>query len=162
MPKLNDTEKDKLNAEISLDEIKTVIKTSNNNKSPSPDSFSNEFYKIFWRDLNKWLIKLFNNYRETDEIDVSQLGGIITCTPKGDKNRNEIKNWRPITLLISTYKLYSAILANRLKLTLNKLIHPDQKGFVNDRFIGENIRLTYDMINYCAINKIKGLFVRRL
>ena len=48
------------------------------------------------------------------------------------------------------------ILANRLKVTLNKLIHPDQKGLVKDRFIGENIRLTYDMIKYYDINKIKG------
>ena len=119
----------------------------------------NEFYKIFSRKLNRGLIKLFNNYRETNEINVSQLGGIISCIPKGDKNRNEIKNWCPITLLNSTYKLYSAILANRLKVTLNELIHPDQKGLVKDRFIGENIRLTYDMIKYCDINKIKGLIV---
>ena len=72
MPKLNDTEKDKVDAEISLDEIKTVIETSKNNKSPGPVSFSNKFYKIFWRELNKWLIELFDNYRETDEINVSQ------------------------------------------------------------------------------------------
>ena len=34
-----------------------------------------------------------------------------------------------------------------------------KKVFIKDRFIEENIRLTYDMINYCAKNKPKGLVV---
>ena len=105
------------------------------------------------------MIKLFNNFREHNELNKSQLGGLITCIPKGDKLRNELQNWRPITLLNATYKLYSAILANRLKQVLDKLIHPDQKGFVEGRFIGENIRLTYDIIDHCNKNKINGLIV---
>ena len=105
------------------------------------------------------MIKLFNNFREYNKLNESQLGGIITCIPKGDKIRNELKNWRPITLLNSTYKLSSAILANCLKQDLNKLIYTDQKGFVKDRFIGGNIRLTYDIIDHCNKNKINGLIV---
>ena len=105
------------------------------------------------------MLKLFKKYRDENKLNETQLGGIITCIPKGDKCRNELKNWRPITLLNSTYKFYSAILADRIKLTLNKLIHSDQKGFITGRFIGENIRQTYDMINYCKENKLKGLIV---
>ena len=64
-----------------------------------------------------------------------------------------------ITLLNSTYKFYSAILADRIKSTLNKLIHLDQKGFIENRFIRENIRITYDMIDNCKQKNIKGLIV---
>ena len=59
----------------------------------------------------------------------------------------------------STYKFYSAILADRIKSTLNKLIHLDQKGFIENRFIGENIRITYDTIDNCKQKNIKGLIV---
>ena len=159
LPKLNDTEKIDLEGKITTEEIIYVIKKSKNNKSPGPDGFSNEFYKIFWPELGQWMTKLFDNYRETNKLNESQLGGIITCIPKGEKNRNEIKNWRPITLLNSTYKFYSSILAERIRSTLNNLIHTDQKGFIKNRFIGENIRLTYDMINFCNEYKIKGLIV---
>ena len=159
LPKLNENEKNKLEIDITEQELKDVIKRAKNNKSPGPDGYSNEFYKIFWPELNKWMLKLFKKYREENKLNETQLGGIITCIPKGDKSRNELKNWRPITLLNSTYKFYSAILADRIKLTLNKLIHSDQKGFITGRFIGENIRQTYDMINYCKENKIKGLIV---
>ena len=40
----------------------------------------------------------FNKYRENNNINESQLGGTITCKPKEDKLRNELKNWRPITI----------------------------------------------------------------
>ena len=118
LPKLNENEKNKLESDISNNELKEAIKKSKNNKSQGLDGFSNEFYKLFWPELNKWMLKLFNNYRKINEINETQLGGIITRIPKGDKNRNEIKNWRPITLLNSTYKFYSSILAERIKSTL--------------------------------------------
>ena len=48
-------------------------------------------------------------------------------------------------------KLFSGILAERLKTTLNSIIHKDQKGFVINRFIGEYIRLIYDIMTECEI-----------
>ena len=42
---------------------------------------------------------------------------------------------------------------------LPKLIHPDQKGFINNRFIGENTRLTYDIINECNNQNQRGLIL---
>ena len=46
-----------------------------------------------------------------------------------------MKNWRPITLFNSTYKIFSGLLANRIKTTLDSIILNDQKGFVQNRFI---------------------------
>ena len=85
--------------------------------------------------------------------------GIITCIPKGGKLRNNLRNWRVITLLNSIYKFYSAILAERLKIFLPKLKHSDQKGFINGRFIGEHTRLIYDIIDECSYQNSKNLIV---
>ena len=43
--------------------------------------------------------------------------------------------------------------------TLNKLIHLDQKGFIKNRFIEENIRISYDMIDYCKQKNIEESIV---
>ena len=64
------------------------------------------------------------------------------------KRRDLIKNWRPISLLNVVYKIGSAATANRIKTMLPELINEDQTGFISGRYIGDNLRLRYDMIAY--------------
>jgi hypothetical protein len=45
---------------------------------------------------------------------------------------------RPITLMNVSYKLYTAIWANRLQKHKDHLFHKDQVGFVKGRNIHEN------------------------
>ena len=52
----------------------------------------------------------------------------------------------------------SAVIANRLKSTLDELIHENQKGFISGRFIGENIRLIYDVLFETKIGIYRALF----
>ena len=92
-------------------------------------------------------------------ISQNHLMGVITCIPKGDKLRNKLKNWRPITLLNSIYKFYSAIWANRIKQFLPKLINHNQTGFVQNRFIGENTRLTLDILTESLNENTSGLLI---
>ena len=148
-----------LDSDISMEELGNIVKKAKNNKSPGPDGFTNEFYKIFWPNIKNLLLKLLNIYKHKGQINPAQLEGIITCIPKGGKLRNNLKNWRPITLLNSIYKFYSGILAERIKTILPNIIHSDQKGFIKGRFIGENTRLIYDIIEACNRKKIEGVII---
>lgn len=79
--------------------------------------------------------------------------------PKGDKARHYIKNWRPITLLTTVYKIASGCIAARFKKYLHKLINPGQTGFMSNRYIGENTRLIYDIMQYTEDEEILGLLL---
>ncbi len=46
-----------------------------------------------------------------------------------------------------------------MKKVLSKIIGPDQKGFLEDRFLEENTRLVYDLIKYCKDTKKEGLLL---
>ena len=87
------------------------------------------------------------------------IEGVITCIPKTGKLRNDLKNWRPLTLLNSVYKFISGMIANRLKPELPYLINEDQTGFISGRFIGENTRTVYDLIEHCDTYHKKGLIL---
>ena len=104
-------------------------------------------------------VKSLNYAFFTGDLSQSQKMGIITLIPKGNKNRELLKNWRPISLLNVIYKLASGCIANRLKKVLPHLIHENQKGFLKDRFIGENIRLLYDILLYTEINNVPGMLL---
>ena len=74
-------------------------------------------------------------------MSITQKEGIITCIPKEGKPEQFLRNWRPITLLNTSYKIESLCTAARIKIVLPKIIHNDQKGFMKGRYIGENLRL---------------------
>ena len=87
------------------------------------------------------------------EMSISLRQCIISCLPKGDKSRELLKNWRPISLLSVVYKLASSAIANRIKPLLNKLISSTQTGFVPGRFIGDSTRLVYDIMKYTELKR---------
>ena len=111
-------------------------------KSPGQDEFTVEFLKYFWIDISYFVLRSLNYGYRIGNLSVTQKQGIITCIPKTNKCRQTLKNWRPISLLNVVYKLASAVIANRMKIVLNKVIHEDQQGFLSGRYIGESIRIS--------------------
>ena len=159
VPKLNTQLKDSLEGPLLMDEVFEVIKNMKNNKSPGLDGFTVEFIKFFWNYLKYFLVRSLNYAFLNGNMSYTQKIGIITLIPKGNKDRQYLRNWRPISLLNVLYKIASSCIANRIKKTLSILIHESQKGFMPGRFIGENIRLLYDIMMYTDINDIPGLLL---
>ena len=93
------------------------------------------------------------------ELSISQKQGVITCIPKENKPKLYLKNWRLITLLDTVYKIASGSIANRIKPNLDSLIDKDQTGFIQGRYMGENTRLLYDLINHTEQKEIPGLLL---
>ena len=98
----------------------------------------------------------FSNNR----LSVSQNLGMISIIPKGEKDKLRLSNWRPLTLLNTLYKLISGCIAGRIKPVLKNIIHPDQKGFVAGRYIGEVIRTTFDVMQFAKDNNIAGILLQ--
>ena len=92
-------------------------------------------------------------------LSEEQKLGIINLIPKKDKDKSNLKNWRPISLLNCDYKILTKILANRLLKVLPELINTDQSGYVPDRFIGTNIRKLEDCIAFLKRHRKNGIIV---
>ena len=93
------------------------------------------------------------------ENSISQRSGVITLLPKEDSDLLDLQNWRPITLLNIDYKIASKTLAKRIETVLPKLVYSDQTGFMKARYIGENIRLINDVMEYTLSERIGGVLV---
>ena len=106
------------------------------------------------------VLNSLNESFEKGELSVTQKQGIITLLLKGVKPRQYIKNWRPKSLLNVDYKLLSGVLASRLKQVLPKIISMEQKGFLKNRYIGENIRTLYDVIQYLIEKQKLGMLLQ--
>ena len=157
--KLSDHDSKTLEGLLTIEELGSALKSMKNKKSPGIDGFPAEFYKIFWVKLKFFVLRSLNSGFHTGEMSSTLRQCIITCLPKGDKPRQFLKNWRPISLLSVVYKIASSALAKRLHLVLDQLISNTQSGFMQGRFIGENTRLIYDIMHYTNKYNIDGLLV---
>ena len=156
---LSDEMAQTLEGKLTYQEALSALKNMKNDKSPGTDGFTAEFFEFFWKDVGAFLIRAINNSFDEGELSITQKQGIISILPKGDKPREYLKNWRPISLLNVTYKTISSCIANRIKQVLGFLIHENQKGFLKNRFIGENTRIIYDTLHAAKQNNIPGMLL---
>ena len=135
-----------LDKELSLNELYQSMSKMKLNKSPGPDGIPVEFYKKYWSSVGTDLHEVLVTSYSDDELPYTQYLALITLLYKKGAREN-IKNWRPISLLNVDLKILSKALAERLKKVLHEIIHVDQQGCIPGRYIGKNIRLLEDIIN---------------
>ena len=138
---------------LTLEEAAESRKSMKNEKSSGPSGFPVEFYKIFWSHLKVLYIRSINWSFNEGNLSITQRQGVISLLPKKDKPRDNIKNWRPISLLNTSYKIMSGAIAKRIKYTLNDIISEDQIGFMKGRSISDSTRT----MNYANKKHIKGV-----
>ena len=157
--KLSDEEKEMCEGDVSIDECGKALQELQNGKSPGTDGLTNEFYKFNWNKIKDLVADSLNYALITGELSIDQKRGIITLIPKKGKKRILLKNWRPITLLNTDYKILTKSLAIRIRKVLSSIINCDQTGFLKERYIGENIRTISDLIDYTSLKNQPGIIL---
>ena len=143
---------------VTLDECGNVLKNLKLNKSPGHDGLPSEFYICFWEDLKGLLMASYQDSFLSKELSISDRETVLTFIFKKGNNF-ELKIYRPVSLSNVDYKILPFALANRLHKIVHMIISPEQTVYVKKRFIGENIRMMEDIIEYTNRNQIPGLIL---
>ena len=116
--------------------------------APGSDGITVEFLKVYWSHLEKVITASFNSAFEKGHISSSHCKAVITLTHKGkDLPQNQLKNWRPIYLINSDYKLLAKCLALRLSRAICDRVNIDQVGYIRGRRLSTLLRLVDDIID---------------
>ncbi len=143
--KLNEEEKNDLEGNVTIEEVKTALDGSNFESSSGWDGISFKVLRKFWNILSEPMLKMIQEtFREGELMETFKLGLIKLIPKKGNASR--VGDWRPITLLCCGYKLISGIVANRLGKYLSKIIGRSQKGFMSNK-----------NINTCTVNVMNSI-----
>ena len=140
-----------------LKECKKALDHMKINKTPGTDGFPVEFYRYFWEDLGPLILESFQYAFEHNILSSEKRRAVLRLIPKKDKDITQLKNWRPISLLNTDYKLLTHVLANRMQDVLSEIISKDQSGYLKGRYIGLNIRTIIDIISNVEENKDSAL-----
>ena len=118
-----------------------------------------EFYKFFWTNIKHMVLKSIAYAFNKGSLSSTQKLGILTLIPKKDKDRLFLKNWRPLTLLTTDFKILTKTLAMNMTKVLPSIINHDQSAYLKGRYIGENIRTITDIIEYCKFKKLTAILL---
>nr|GEV91858.1 RNA-directed DNA polymerase, eukaryota [Tanacetum cinerariifolium] len=122
-----------LESNMNYEEIIRAVWDCGTNKSSGPDGFTFEFFRRYWNIINQDVINVVH------ELFAS------------------VKDFRPISLIGSFYKIVAKIMANRLSLVTADLISDVQFAFVLNQQILDGPFILSELIQWCKYHKAKAM-----
>ena len=140
--------------EITMMELKKIVKKMPTGKSPGIDGISAEFYQEF-EFATEWLAEIYQEVIQKGKMTKTMRTSVVKLLFK-KKDRKKIENYRPISLLCTDYKILAKITTERIKTMLKGVIGVEQQGFVKKGDIRGSLILIKEIIEYCNENNIEG------
>ena len=159
-PTISVTQKDKCEGVVVETELLSALKQMKNGSAPGCDGITVEFLKMFWTRISKLLTLSFNSAFENGNLSSLQRKAVITLIHIGkDLARDNLKNWRPISLINSDYKLLAKCLALRSGDVVNSIVNADQVGYIKGRRVSTLLRLIDDVTEQLNVRQRPGLLL---
>lgn len=119
-------------------ELKAGLQAMAFGKSPGPDGVLPGFFLKFWDLISHEFTAMIHSSILRGMLPPNMNKGLIVLLPK-DGDLEEIKKWRPITLLNTSYKILAKTLQIRLQHLLPDIIHDGQSAFLPSRHILDSV-----------------------
>ena len=133
--------------DVSEEEILKIIRALNIHKAHGHDHTSIRMIKICDKSFLKPLVLLFQNSAKLSYFpDIWKRSNIIPVHKKNDKQL--VKNYRPISLLLIFGKIFEKIIFNKIYLFLleERPLNPNQFGFrQSDSCINQLLVITHEI-----------------
>ena len=160
MPTLTENEAEYCEGHVTLEETSAALRQMKNGSAPGYDGITTEFMKVFWSKIGFLVTNSFNEAFDRGELSYTQKQGVITLLHKANElDREELNNWRPITLTNTDYKILAKVLSERLSSVILNLVNEDQVGYIKGRNAATVIRTIDDVINYLNQTKKAGFIL---
>ena len=156
--RLSDSDMQHCEGHVRLDECTYSLKQMKGNRSPGIDGLSVEFYTKFWDMLGPMLTNTFNESYDTGLLSESQRKAVLTLIFKKGAV-DDINNYRPISVTNIDYKILAMVLANRMQNVISSVVSPDQTAYIKGRYMGTNIRLVNDILDYYDSRNLSGMLL---
>lgn len=133
-------------------EIDKIIKSMPIDKAPGPDGFNGLFFKKCWSIIKSDIYNLFLEFVE-DKVNLAAINSSYIVLVSKISNPTTASDFRPISLLNCCVKLLTKLLAERLQLSILKIIHKNQYGFIRSRTIQDCLAWSFEYIHQCQQSK---------
>jgi hypothetical protein len=131
---------------FSRSEIDQIIKNLPTNKSSGPDGFNMDFVRKCWLVIASNFYELCDKFYDGSICKDSINGSYVTLIPKHNSPAS-VGDYMSISLLNTSVKVLTKLLANRLQLVITKLVHQNQYDFLKARTIQDCLAWDFEYIS---------------
>ncbi|GJT77711.1 RNA-directed DNA polymerase, eukaryota [Tanacetum coccineum] len=157
--RLNSEQAEDLERPISYDEIEKAVWDCGKNKSPVTDGFMFEFLRKYWNIVDQDIVEVVLEFFASSTFPPGCNSAFIALIPKTHDAKN-VKDFRPVSLIGSIYKIITKILANRLSFVMYVLVSDVQTAFLSNRRILDGPFILNDLPSWCKHKKIKAMIFK--
>lgn len=124
-------------------------------RTPGPDGYIMAFYQHCWDLVKGDLMKVFSEFFESGIINGITNETYICLIPK-KQEAVRVKDFRPISLITSLYKILDKVLSTRLKRVMPLTIVENQCAFIQGRQILDCCLIANEVVEEVRFKKKKG------
>ncbi|CAN0906411.1 LINE-1 retrotransposable element ORF2 protein [Linum grandiflorum] len=160
--RINSSDNEQLCRPFTGEEVFSALRQVGSRKAPGADGMSILFFRKYWDIVGSEVIATVLGILDRGTM-LPNLNYTLNALIPKVKSPESPKEFRPISLC-NVYKLVAKVLANRLKLILDKEVSPEQSAFVPGRFIADNVMATFESFHSMKkISKAKtGYFAAKV
>uniref|UniRef100_A0A3Q4G728 Reverse transcriptase domain-containing protein n=1 Tax=Neolamprologus brichardi TaxID=32507 RepID=A0A3Q4G728_NEOBR len=130
---------------IKREEVESVINQLSTDKTPGLDGLPSEFYKLVSKEPFQLLTQYFNEGIERGTMGKLFYEGVMcSLYKKGD--REDINNYRQLTIMNVDYKSFAKIIMNRLEAVLDIITEKEQTCAIKGRMMWDNLCILREII----------------
>ena len=133
---------------FSAEEIDLIIKQLPPDKAPGPDGFNGYFLKKCWPLIKTEFYNLCTDFYSC-EINLESINSSYITLVAKINNPEGVNDFRPISLLNTSMKVITKLLANRLQRVIQSIIHKNQYGFIKSRTIQDCVAWAIEYLHLC-------------
>lgn len=131
---------------FSEDEVTYVLKHCDGDKAPGPESFTMCFFKDCWELIKDDVMQTIHNFHQNEMFEKSLNATFVALIPKR-YGAEELKDFRPISLIGGMYKIIAKLITERMKTVIGRLIKEHQMAFLKDRQIMDAAMLANELVD---------------
>lgn len=130
---------------FTLEEVKKAVFDLGSDKAPGPDGFPMLFFKTYWEIVKVEVLHLCEDFF-SGKANLERINwASIALIPKSSSPAT-LNDYRPISLINSSLKIISKILATHLSSVMDKLVDNVQSAFLKRRCILDNIARAEELL----------------
>jgi Reverse transcriptase (RNA-dependent DNA polymerase) len=150
---LTEEQKAQLIRPVTEEEVELLFSKLKPGKAPGQDGLGNDIYKAYSSSLVKPFTQVIQQFQTNPQIPESMLRAIVVPFYKGKNERADLKNWRPVSLVDTDYKLLSLFIVSRLTPVMEHLVTPGQTSSVPGRTTFDNIHAVRLLHHLTTLNE---------